>query len=152
LFGQTEMAPVTCVLEGKDARRKLGSVGRPAPGVWTRVVDAQMRDVPVGEIGEIVYRGPGLMQGCWGLADAAAEALAGGWVHSGDLGGLGEEGFIYVVDRLKDMVISGGENVYCAEVENVLAPHPDIAEVAVVGRPHPKWGETPVAVVVAAAD
>jgi fatty-acyl-CoA synthase len=147
LFGQTEMSPVTCVLEGKDARRKLGSVGRPAPGVWARVVDTGMNDVPAGGIGEIVYRGPGLMSGYWNLPEATAEAFAGGWFHSGDLVRVDGEGFVYVVDRLKDMVITGGENVYCAEVENVLASHPDIAEVAVVGRPHPKWGETPVAVV-----
>ncbi|TDC68521.1 long-chain-fatty-acid--CoA ligase [Actinomadura sp. GC306] len=147
LFGQTEMSPVTCVLEGKDARRKLGSVGRPAPGVWARVVDREMNDVPAGEIGEIVYRGPGLMSGYWNLPEATAEAFAGGWFHSGDLVRVDDEGFVHVVDRLKDMVITGGENVYCAEVENVLASHPDIAEVAVVGRPHPKWGETPVAVV-----
>ncbi|TDC86650.1 AMP-binding protein [Actinomadura sp. 7K507] len=147
LFGQTEMSPVTCVLEGKDARRKLGSVGRPAPGVAVRVVDTEMNDVPAGEIGEIVYRGPGLMSGYWNLPDATAEAFAGGWFHSGDLVRVDDEGFVHVVDRLKDMVITGGENVYCAEVENVLASHPDIAEVAVVGRPHPRWGETPVAVV-----
>ena len=148
LFGQTEMSPVTCVLEGKDARRKLGSVGRPAPGVWARVVDTEMKDVPAGEVGEIVYRGPGLMSGYWNLPEATAEAFAGGWFHSGDLVRVDDEGFVYVVDRLKDMVITGGENVYCTEVENVLASHPDIAEVAVVGRPHPRWGETPVAVVV----
>lgn len=147
LFGQTEMSPVTCVLEGKDALRKLGSVGRPVPGVWARVVDAGMNDVPAGEIGEIVYRGPGLTPGYWNLPDATAEAFAGGWFHSGDLVRVDDEGFVYVVDRLKDMVITGGENVYCAEVENVLASHPDIAEVAVVGRPHSRWGETPVAVV-----
>ncbi|NVI88351.1 AMP-binding protein [Actinomadura sp. BRA 177] len=147
LFGQTEMSPVTCVLEGKDARRKLGSVGRPAAGVWARVVDTEMNDVPAGGIGEIVYRGPGLTPGYWNLPEATAEAFAGGWFHSGDLVRVDDEGFVYVVDRLKDMIISGGENVYCAEVENVLAAHPDIAEVAVVGRPHLKWGETPVAVV-----
>ena len=148
LFGQTEMSPVTCVLEGRDARRKLGSVGRPVPGVWARVVDAEMNDVPAGEIGEIVYRGPGLTPGYWNLPEATAEAFAGGWFHSGDLVRVDDEGFVYVVDRLKDMIISGGENVYCAEVENVLAAHPGVAEVAVVGRPHLKWGETPVAVVV----
>lgn len=148
LFGQTEMSPVTCVLEGKYARSKLGSVGRPAPGVWVRVVDPNMNDLAPGQVGEIVYRGPGLMDGYWNRPDATAEAFSGGWFHSGDLVRVDDEGFIYVVDRLKDMVISGGENVYCAEVENVLASHPDIAEVAVIGRPHSRWGETPVAVVV----
>jgi fatty-acyl-CoA synthase len=147
LFGQTEMSPVTCVLEAKDSRRKLGSVGRPVPGVWARVVDSEMVDVQPGEVGEIVYRGPGLMSGYWNNPEATAEAFAGGWFHSGDLVRMDDEGFIYVVDRAKDMIISGGENIYCAEVENALAGHPDIAEVAVVGRDHERWGETPVAVV-----
>ncbi|PKK14938.1 MAG: long-chain fatty acid--CoA ligase [Thermomonospora sp. CIF 1] len=148
LFGQTEMSPVTCVLQGKDALRKLGSVGRPVPTVAARIVDSDMNDVPVGEVGEIVYRGPSLMEGYWRNPEATAEAFRGGWFHSGDLVRADEEGFIYVVDRVKDMIISGGENIYCAEVENVLAGHPAIAEVSVVGRPHPHWGETPVAFVV----
>ena len=124
LFGQTEMSPVTCVLEGKDAPRKLGSVGRPAPGVWARVVGPDMEDVAPGEVGEIVYRGPGTMLGYWNNPEATAEAFAGGWFHSGDLVRVDDEGFVYVVDRAKDMIISGGENIYCAEVENVLAGHP----------------------------
>jgi fatty-acyl-CoA synthase len=107
-----------------------------------------MNDVPRGEIGEIVYRGPGVMQGYWNLPEATAEAFSGGWFHSGDLVREDEDGFLYVVDRKKDMIISGGENIYCAEVENVLAAHPAIADVAVVAAPHEKWGETPVAVVV----
>ena len=147
LFGQTEMSPVTCVLEAKDALRKLGSVGRPVPGVWARIVDPDMVDVRPGEVGEIVYRGPGLMTGYWNNPEATAQAFAGGWFHSGDLVRMDDEGFIYVVDRAKDMIISGGENIYCAEVENALAGHPDIAEVAVIGRAHERWGETPVAVV-----
>ncbi|PTR35947.1 fatty-acyl-CoA synthase [Rhodococcus sp. OK611] len=147
LFGQTEMSPVTCVLEAKDSRRKLGSVGRPAPGVWARIVDPDMVDVQPGEVGEIVYRGQGLMSGYWNNPEATARAFAGGWFHSGDLVRVDDEGFIYVVDRAKDMIISGGENIYCAEVENALAGHPDIAEVAVIGRAHATWGETPVAVV-----
>lgn len=148
LFGQTEMSPVTCVLEGKDAIRKLNSVGRPAPGVWVRVVDADMRDVAQGEVGEIIYRGPGMMSGYWGNDEATEQALAGGWFHSGDLVRVDEEGFIYVVDRVKDMLISGGENVYSSEVENVLAGHPSVAAVSVIARPHERWGETPVAIVV----
>ncbi|CAM3112823.1 long-chain-fatty-acid--CoA ligase [Prescottella defluvii] len=147
LFGQTEMSPVTCVLEAKDSRRKIGSVGRPVPGVWARIVDPDMVDVQPGEVGEIVYRGQGLMSGYWNNPEATAQAFVGGWFHSGDLVRMDEEGFIYVVDRAKDMIISGGENIYCAEVENALAGHPDIAEVAVIGRAHETWGETPVAVV-----
>nr|WP_197420067.1 fatty-acid--CoA ligase FadD5 [Mycobacterium sp. NAZ190054] len=147
-FGQTEMSPVTCMLLGDDALRKLGSVGRVIPTVSARVVDEDMNDVPVGQVGEIVYRAPTLMAGYWNNPKATAEAFAGGWFHSGDLVRQDEEGYIWVVDRKKDMIISGGENIYCAEVENVLAAHPDIVEVAVIGRAHEKWGEVPVAVAV----
>ncbi|WP_409427885.1 fatty-acid--CoA ligase FadD5 [Mycobacterium sp. SMC-11] len=145
-FGQTEMSPVTCILLGEDATRKRGSVGTVIPTVSARVVDEQMNDVAVGEVGEIVYRAPTLMSGYWNKPEATAEAFAGGWFHSGDLVRMDEEGYVWVVDRKKDMIISGGENVYCAEVENVLADHPDIAEVAVIGRPHERWGEVPIAV------
>nr|WP_090277257.1 fatty-acid--CoA ligase FadD5 [Mycolicibacterium komanii]CRL71471.1 acyl-CoA synthetase [Mycolicibacterium komanii] len=146
-FGQTEMSPVTCMLLGEDAIRKLGSVGKVIPTVAARVVDEDMNDVPVGQVGEIVYRAPTLMAGYWNNPKATAEAFAGGWFHSGDLVRQDEEGYVWVVDRKKDMIISGGENIYCAEVENALAAHPAIAEVAVIGRPDEKWGEVPVAVV-----
>ncbi len=146
-FGQTEMSPVTCMLSGEDALRKLGSVGRVIPTVSARVVDDEMNDVPVGQVGEIVYRAPTLMAGYWNNPEATADAFAGGWFHSGDLVRQDADGYIWVVDRKKDMIISGGENIYCAEVENALAAHPDIAEAAVIGRPDPKWGEVPVAVV-----
>jgi fatty-acyl-CoA synthase len=145
-FGQTEMSPVTAMLLGEDALRKLGSVGKVVPTVAARIVDENMRDVPIGEVGEIVYRAPTLMAGYWNNPTATAEAFAGGWFHSGDLVRSDDEGYIWVVDRKKDMIISGGENVYCAEVENVLAAHPGIVEVAVIGRPDDKWGEVPVAV------
>lgn len=147
VFGQTEMSPITCVLDGEDALRKLGSVGRVIPTIAARVVDDDMNDVATGEIGEIVYRGPTQMQEYWENADATADAFHGGWFHSGDLVRQDDEGFVFVVDRKKDMIISGGENIYCAEVENVLYGHPRILEAAVIGRPHDKWGEVPVAVV-----
>ena len=145
VFGQTEMSPITCVLDGEDALRKLGSVGRVVPTVEAMVVDPVMDPVPVGEVGEIVYRGPTLMQGYWGNPEATREAFAGGWFHSGDLVRQDDEGFVWVVDRTKDMIISGGENIYCAEVENAIAEHPDVVEVAVVGRPDERWGEVAVA-------
>jgi fatty-acyl-CoA synthase len=145
-FGQTEMSPVTCMLLGEDAIRKRGSVGKVIPTVAARVVDENMNDVPVGDIGEIVYRAPTLMSGYWNNPTATAEAFAGGWFHSGDLVRMDEDGYVWVVDRKKDMIISGGENIYCAEVENVLASHPAIVEVAVIGRAHEKWGEVPIAV------
>ncbi|AYE93797.1 long-chain fatty acid--CoA ligase [Mycobacterium paragordonae] len=145
-FGQTEMSPVTCMLLGDDAIRKRGSVGRVIPTVAARVVDDDMNDVPVGEVGEIVYRAPTLMSGYWNNPEATAEAFAGGWFHSGDLVRMDADGYVWVVDRKKDMIISGGENIYCAEVENVLAGHERIVEVAVIGRVDARWGEVPVAV------
>ncbi|WP_347956915.1 fatty-acid--CoA ligase FadD5 [Gordonia aichiensis] len=150
VFGQTEMSPITCVLEGKDALRKIGSIGKVVPCVTARIVDPAMNDVAPGEVGEIVYRGPNLMAGYWQNPQGTADAFAGGWFHSGDLVRQDEEGFLYVVDRAKDMIISGGENIYCAEVENVLFAHPSIVEAAIIGRAHEKWGEVPVAVVVLA--
>ncbi|TYQ14307.1 UNVERIFIED_ORG: fatty-acyl-CoA synthase [Gordonia westfalica J30] len=149
-FGQTEMSPVTCILEGKDALRKIGSIGKVVPTVTARIVDPLMNDVEPGEVGEIVYRGPTLMKGYWNKPDETADAFRGGWFHSGDLVRRDEDGFLFVVDRAKDMVISGGENIYCAEVENVLYSHPAVAEAAVIGRADQKWGEVPVAVVVLA--
>ena len=145
-FGQTEMSPVTCMLLGDDAIRKLGSVGRVIPTVAARVVDENMDDVAVGDVGEIVYRAPTLMSGYWNNPQATAEAFAGGWFHSGDLVRMDADGYVWVVDRKKDMIISGGENIYCAEVENALAAHPGISEVAVIGRADERWGEVPIAV------
>lgn len=151
LFGQTEMSPIACMLFGEDSLRKLGSVGQAADGVQIRVVDAEGRDVPAGRIGEIVYRGAGTMLGYWNNSEATAAAFQGGWFHSGDLVSVDEDGFVFVVDRVKDMIITGGENVYSVEVENALASHPNVAEVAVVGRPDEKWGEVVVAFVTAAS-
>ncbi|MEO3935204.1 fatty-acid--CoA ligase FadD5 [Dermatophilaceae bacterium Soc4.6] len=148
VFGQTEMSPITCVLRGDDALTRLGSVGQVIPTVQARVVDALGHDVARGEVGEIVYRGPTLMQGYWQQPESTAEAFEGGWFHSGDLVRQDTDGFVWVVDRKKDMLISGGENIYCAEVENAVAAHPDVLEVAVIGRPDERWGEVPVAVVV----
>ena len=151
-FGQTEMSPVTCMLLGEDAIRKRGSVGTVIPIVAARVVDENMNDVAVGDVGEIVYRAPTLMSGYWNNPQATAEAFAGGWFHSGDLVRMDADGYVWVVDRKKDMIISGGENIYCAEVENVLAGHPAIAEVAVIGRADEKWGEVPIAVAALSQD
>ncbi|HET6391943.1 MAG TPA: long-chain-fatty-acid--CoA ligase [Blastococcus sp.] len=146
-FGQTECSPVTCFLRGEDSVRKIGSVGTPMLNVEVRVVDEAMNDVPQGEVGEIVYRSPMVMKEYWNKPAETAEAFAGGWFHSGDLVRQDEEGYFYVVDRKKDMIITGGENVYCAEVENVLAAHPKVLEVALIGVPDAKYGEAPLAVV-----
>jgi acyl-CoA synthetase (AMP-forming)/AMP-acid ligase II len=131
-FGQTETTAVGMSLSHEDSLWKLGSVGLPDRNFSIRVVDAQMNDVPHGEVGEIVYRGPGVMDRFWNNEKATDEAFAGGWFHSGDLVRQDEDGYVYVVDRVKDMIISGGENIYCAELENVIAWHPKVAEVAVV--------------------
>jgi len=147
-FGQTEMSSVTTMLDGKDAIRKLGSVGKPVINVEVRIVDDDMRDVPHGEVGEIVYRAPTVMQGYWNDPAATAEAFAGGWFHSGDLCRMDAEGYISVVDRKKDMIISGGENIYSAELEAAIESHPEVREVAVIAVPDPRWMETPKAVIV----
>jgi acyl-CoA synthetase (AMP-forming)/AMP-acid ligase II len=151
-YGQTEMSGATTLLKGPDSTRKMGSVGLPMRDVELRVVDDAMLDVGPDQVGEIVYRGPFVMRGYWNNAEATAEAFAGGWFHSGDLATRDEEGYLRLVDRKKDMIVSGGENIYPAEVERVLREHPAVEDVAVVGFPHPRWGETPVAFVVGSAD
>ena len=148
-FGQTECSPVTCLLRGEDSIRKIGSVGTPMLNVEVRVVDDDMNDVPQGEVGEIVYLGPLLMKEYWNKPAETAEAFRGGWFHSGDMVTRDTDGYIYVVDRRKDVIVSGGENIYSTEVENVLAAHAKIVEAAVIGVPDQKWGETPMAVIVA---
>ena len=147
-FGQTEMSPSTTYLAGEDALRKTESVGKPSINVRVRIVDNEMNDVPVGEVGEIVYQGPTTMKEYYKNEEATEEAFKGGWFHSGDLVRMDEEGYIYVVDRKKDLIISGGENIYPKELEDVLYSHPDILEAAVVGIPDPKWGETVKAYIV----
>jgi len=148
VFGQTETCGTAVSLSFEDSLTKIGSVGRPTAETWIRIVGPDMNDVEVGEVGEIVYRGTCVMDRYWNDEDATAEAFAGGWFHSGDLVRRDAEGFLYVVDRLKDMIISGGENIYCAEIENALSWHPDLAEVTIVGRPDDTWGEVPVACIV----
>jgi fatty-acyl-CoA synthase len=147
-FGQTEMSPVTCILHAQDSERKRGSVGRPIMNVEARVVGEDGHNVAVGEVGEIVYRGPTVMQGYWRMPETNEVAFADGWFHSGDLCRMDEEGYLYVVDRKTDMIISGGENIYCPEVEAVLRAHPGVADAALIGLLDPKWGETPRAVIV----
>ena len=146
-FGQTEMCPNTTALLPEDALRKTTSVGKAMPNVEIRVVDDQDRDVCAGEAGEIIYRGPTAMLEYYRAPEATAEAFKGGWFHSGDLVRMDEEGFIYVAGRKKDMIISGGENIYPAEIEEVLYQDTRILEAAVIGLPDPKWGENVVAVV-----
>jgi fatty-acyl-CoA synthase len=151
LYGQTEIAPVATVLKPHDQLRKAGSAGRPALNVETRVVDDDMKDVPLGAIGEIVHRSPQLLSGYYNDPERTAAAFAGGWFHSGDLAMVDDEGYITVVDRKKDMIKTGGENVASREVEEAIYGIEGVSEVAVVGLPDPKWIEAVTAVVVAKA-
>jgi long-chain acyl-CoA synthetase len=130
-------------------RERLGSCGVPRTGILVKVVDEHDRELPPGEIGEIVTRGDCVMEGYWENPNDTAETLRGGWLHTGDLGSFDEDGFLTLRDRSKDMIISGGSNIYPREIEEVLLRHPDLIEVSVVGRPHPEWGEEVVAFVVA---
>ena len=148
LYGQTEIAPVATVLAPEDQLRKAGSAGRAALNVETRVVNDAMQDVARGEIGEIVHRSPQLLSGYYRDPERTAAAFEGGWFHSGDLGVLDEEGYLTVVDRKKDMIKTGGENVASREVEEVLYSIEGVSEVAVIGLPDPKWIEAVTAVVV----
>ena len=147
-YGQTEMAPVAVMLQPEDQVRKAGSAGRAALNVETRVVDPDGEDVAPGEVGEIVHRSPHAILEYLDDPAKTAEAFRGGWFHSGDLGVLDEDGYLTVVDRIKDMIKSGGENVASREVEEVLYEHEAVAEVAVVGVAHPTWIEAVVAIVV----
>ena len=147
-YGQTEIAPLATVLKPEDQLRKPGSAGKPALNVETRVVDDQMRDVAVGEVGEIVHRSPQLLLGYFHDVERTAAAFEGGWFHSGDLGVFDDEGYLSVVDRKKDMIKTGGENVASREVEEALYRLAGVSEAAVIGLPHPRWIEAVTAVVV----
>ncbi|MDI3327958.1 MAG: acyl-CoA synthetase [Alicyclobacillaceae bacterium] len=147
-YGQTEVAPLALALQPEDQLRKAGAAGRPTLNVETKIVDEEGREVPPGTIGEIVHRTPHAMLGYFDDPEKTAEAFRDGWFHSGDLGVMDEEGYITVVDRKKDMIKTGGENVASREVEEVIYQHPAVAEVAVIGVPHPYWIEAVTAVVV----
>jgi fatty-acyl-CoA synthase len=147
-FGQSEIGPLATVLRPEDHAARPASAGRPIPLVEMRVVDDDLRDVPAGGMGEVVYRSPQLCLGYWDRPEETAEAFAGGWFHSGDLATIDAEGFITVVDRKKDVINTGGILVASREVEEALYLHPGVKEVAVIGIPHPTRIETVAAVVV----
>jgi acyl-CoA synthetase (AMP-forming)/AMP-acid ligase II len=153
-YGMTELSPVATLLGPADHRaldpagERIRSAGRATMTVELRIVDEHDQEVPVRTHGEIVARGEGVMLGYWNRPEETAAALRGGWMHTGDIGWMDEAGYVHVVDRLKDMIVSGGENVYSVEVEGALASHPSVAQCAVVGRPHPHWGESVHAVIV----
>ncbi len=147
-YGQTEIAPLATVLKPADQLRKAGSAGRAVLNVETRVVDDAMRDVKPGEVGEIVHRSPQLLSGYFKDEERTAAAFSGGWFHSGDLATIDDEGYVTVVDRKKDMIKTGGENVASREVEECIFRLPQVSEVAVVGLPHPYWLEAVTAFIV----
>ncbi|MCK8432771.1 long-chain fatty acid--CoA ligase [Streptomyces sp. D2-8] len=147
-YGMTEAAPGTLFLDAEHAVAKAGSAGVPHFFSDVRVVRPDLSPVGTGEVGEIVVRGPHVMPGYWGLPEETAASFVDGWFRSGDAAQVDEDGYVHIVDRIKDMIISGGENIYPAEIEDQILAHPDIAECAVIGVPDDKWGEVPRAVVV----
>ena len=147
-YGMTESAPAGTVLDSADAVAKVGSAGKQQFFVDVKVVRPDGTDCDPGEVGEVLLSGPNLMQGYWDAPGATAAVLVDGWYHSGDAGSTDEDGYLYIRDRYKDMIISGGENVYPAEVESTMLELPEVAEVAVIGVPDLHWGEVGLAVVV----
>ncbi|NWL81139.1 fatty-acid--CoA ligase [Pseudomonas taiwanensis] len=153
-YGMTELTTGGTMLDAEyhcaehQASGKMYSAGRAVTCVEVKIVDELGREVPRGTVGEITVRGPNVMLGYWNRPEATAEVLKDGWMHTGDGGYMDSEGFVYIVDRLKDMIVSGGENIYSAEVENAIASHPGVAQCAAIGIPSDKWGETVHAVIV----
>jgi long-chain acyl-CoA synthetase len=144
----TTLLPEEHCLENTDRPfAPVKSAGKPVLGVEVRVVDYNDSDVPTGAVGEIIARGPNVMRGYWKRPEITADALRGGWMHTGDMGSFDDQGFLYILDRKKDMIKPGGENVYSPEVESVVAAHPSVLEAAVIGIPDEKWGEAVRAVV-----
>jgi long-chain acyl-CoA synthetase len=155
-YGMTETSPVLTILQPEDHRMEdldttfapVRSAGRPIIGMEVRVVDFADEPLPAGQVGEIVARGDNVMKGYWNRPQINSEVLRGGWMHTGDMGAFDENGFLYILDRQKDMIKTGGENVYSPEVESVIVAHADVLEAAVIGIPDERWGETIRAVVV----
>ena len=148
VYGLTETCGPACLISPEEAIAKAGSTGPAFLHTDVRVVDEDGADVEPGAIGEVIIRGAHVMKGYWNQPEATAETIRDGWLYSGDLASVDKEGFVYIQDRIKDMIISGGENIYPAEIENVILSHPGVREVAVIGQPSAKWGESPLAVVV----
>ncbi|MBI3769728.1 MAG: o-succinylbenzoate--CoA ligase [Deltaproteobacteria bacterium] len=148
VYGLTESCGPACLISPEDALAKAGSTGKAFFHTDVRVVDEGGHDVAPGGVGEVLVRGAHVMQGYWNRPDATAETIRDGWLHTGDLATIDAEGFVYIADRKKDMIISGGENIYPAEIENVILSCPRVRDVAVIGQVSPKWGESPLAIVV----
>lgn len=152
VYGMTESGPTGTTLLPKDQVRKAGSIGRGGlPGCDVRVVKSEQEDAKPGETGEIWLKADSMMKGYYRNPEATAEVFSNGWYRTGDVARIDEDGYLYIVDRTKDMIVTGGENVYSKEVEDAIATHPDVVEVAVIALPHPEWGETVAAIIVPAA-
>ncbi len=154
-YGMTEASPVLTLLSAADHRRAVAgeqrlllSAGRAVAGTDLKIVDGDDHEVARGQVGEIVARGAQVMKGYWGRPEATAETLRGGWLHTGDAGSMDDEGFVYIQDRVKDMIVSGGENIYPREIEDALFEHPAVADAAVIGVPSEQWGESVKAILV----
>jgi len=147
-YALTEASPAVTVLKPWDTPREWGSVGRPYMCTEVRIVDEEDRDLPVGEAGEIIVRGPTVFKGYYKNHEETEHTLRGGWLHTGDVGRYDDLGYLYMVDRIKDMIKTGGINVYCREIEEVLSRHPGVEEGVVIGVPHSKWGESIRAIIV----
>jgi long-chain acyl-CoA synthetase len=156
MYGQTESGPLTTllkpedhILDGSDKRlQRLASSGRPALNYEIRIVDDREEDVPVGEVGEVIGRSEAMMKGYWQMPEETEKKLKNGWLHTGDLGRMDEDGYVYIVERKNDMIISGGVNIYPREIEEVLYKHPAVSEASVIGVPDEHWGEVARAVLV----
>jgi long-chain acyl-CoA synthetase len=158
LYGMTELSPLATHLpwdqhtgEAAEKKNRQRACGRAAIGCEVRIVDADRKPVAPGVVGEVAVRGQNVMMGYWERPEETANAVVDGWMHTGDGGYMDEEGYVYLVDRVKDMIISGGENVYSMEVENVIAQHPAVSQCAVIGIPSERWGETVHAFVIPGA-
>jgi O-succinylbenzoate-CoA ligase len=148
IYGLTETCGPACVINAENAISKIGSTGQAFFHTEVKIARPDGTDCAIGEQGEVWVRGPHVMKEYWNRPEATAEVLVDGWLKTGDVAVIDAGGFVYIQDRIKDMIISGGENVYPAEIENVILTHPDVAEVAVIGQPSERWGESPFAVVV----
>jgi acyl-CoA synthetase (AMP-forming)/AMP-acid ligase II len=148
VYGLTESCGPACLISPDEALTRAGSTGKEFFFTRVRVVDEDGNDVAPGEPGEVICRGDHVMVGYWNRPEETAKAIVDGWLHTGDVAIVDKDGYVYIHDRIKDMIISGGENIYPAEIENVLLAHPSISDAAVIGQQSARWGEVPLAVVV----
>jgi len=146
-YGLTEVGPNCFSMTNNEAKTKIGSIGKPIFHSQVRLVDENKKNVPIGEAGEMIIKGPHVCKGYWENPEATEKSLVDGWFYTGDIARMDKEGFFYIAGRAKEMIISGGENIYCAEVEAVFNNHEAVKQCALIGKPHKKWGEVGILVV-----